>query len=109
MVGQTFTSLIKHGFTSLLDPCGFVLLKGGKIHGVLGVHVDDVIGGGNETFHRNMTEVRKEFDFGAWCVGHFRFKGRQISQMLMEKSCLTWIGTSMSLNKLKCPRPMSVS
>ena len=45
------------------------------------MHVDDVIGGGNETFDRIMTSVRKEFDFGAWDVGNFRFKGRQISQM----------------------------
>ena len=45
------------------------------------MHVDDVIGGGNETFDRIMTAVRKEFDFGAWDVGNFRFKGRQISQM----------------------------
>ena len=73
------TSLIKHGFTSCaLDPCAFVLQKSGKIHGVLGVHVDDVIGGGNETFDRIMTAVRKEFDFGAWDVGNFRFKGRQM-------------------------------
>ena len=28
-----------------------------------------------------MTAVRKEFDFAAWDVGNFRFKGRQISQM----------------------------
>ena len=28
-----------------------------------------------------MTAVRKEFDFGAWDSGNFRFKGRQISQM----------------------------
>ena len=76
------TSLIKHGFTSCaLDPCAFVLQKSGKIHGVLGVHVDDVIGGGNETFDRIMAAVRKEFDFGAWDVGNLRFKGRQISQM----------------------------
>ena len=76
------TSLIKHGFTSCaLDPCAFVFQKSGKIHGVLGVHVDDVIGGGNETFDRIMTAVRKEFDFGAWDVGNFRFKGRQISKM----------------------------
>ena len=52
-----------------------------KIHGVLGVHVDDVIGGAKEIFDRIMTTVRKEFDFGAWDVGNFRFKGRQISQM----------------------------
>ena len=75
-------SLIQHGFTSCaLDPCAFVLRKSGQIHGVLGVHVDDVIGGGDETFDRIMTAVRKEFDFGAWDVGCFRFKGRQISQM----------------------------
>ena len=36
-----------------------------KNHGVLGVHVDDVIGGGDETSDRIMTAVRKEFDFGA--------------------------------------------
>ena len=59
----------------------FVLRKSGKIQGVLGVHVDDVLGGGNETVDRIMTAVRKEFDFGAWDVGNFRFKGRQISQM----------------------------
>ena len=52
-----------------------------SLYGVLGVHVDDVIGGGDETFDRIMTAVRKEFDFGAWDVGNFRFKGRQISQM----------------------------
>ena len=45
------------------------------------MHVDDVIGGGEETFDRIMTAVRKEFDFGAWDVGNFRFKGRQISQI----------------------------
>ena len=76
------TSLIKQGFTSCaLDPCALVLRKSGKIHGVLGVHVDDVIGGGDEVFDRIMTAVRKEFDFGAWDVGNFWFKGRQISQM----------------------------
>ena len=45
------------------------------------MHVDDVIGGGDETFDRIMTAVRKEFDFGVWDIGSFRFKGRQISQM----------------------------
>ena len=45
------------------------------------MHVDDAIGGGDETFDRIMTAVRKEFDFEAWDVGNFRIKGRQISQM----------------------------
>ena len=75
-------TLIEHGFTSCaLDPCAFVVRLSGKIHGVLGVHVDDVIGGGDETFDRIMTAVHKEFDFGAWDIGNFRFKGHQISQM----------------------------
>ena len=73
--------LIEHGFICALDPCAFVLRMREKIHGVLGVHVDDVIGSGDETFDRIMTAVRKEFDFGAWGVGNFRFNGRQISQM----------------------------
>ena len=38
------------------------------------MHVDDVIGGGDEIFDRIMTAVRKEFDFGACDVGNFRFK-----------------------------------
>ena len=98
-------SLVEHGFTSCaLGTCAFVLRMSGKIHGVLGVHVDDVTGGGDETFDRIMTAVRKEFNFGAWDVGNFRFKGRQISQMPNEEIVLTWNSTSMSLNKLKCPR-----
>ena len=68
------------------------------------MHVDDVIGGGNEIFDRIMTTVHKEFDFGTWDIGNFRFKGRQISQMPMEKLCATWNSTSMSLNKFMCPR-----
>ena len=75
-------SLIEYEFTSCaLDPCAFVLRMSGQIHGALGVHVDAVIGGGDETFDRIMTAVRKESDFGAWDVGNFRFKGRQMSQM----------------------------
>ena len=75
-------SLIQHGFTSCsLDPCVFVLRKSGNVHGVIGVHVNDMIGSGNKTFNRVMTAVLKEFDFGSWDIGNFRFKGRQISQM----------------------------
>ena len=103
-------SFIKHGLTSwALDPFAFVLRKSRKIDGVLGVHVDDVIGGGNETFDRIMTAVRKEFDFGAWDVGNFRIKGRQISQIPNGDIVLTWNSTCMSLNELKCPRPTKPS
>ena len=75
------------------------------------MHVDDVIGGGNETFDRVMTTVRKEFDFGAWDVGNFRFKGRQISQMPNGEIVLDMeqYKHELELNKLKCPRPTKPS
>ena len=43
--------------------------------------IDDMIGGGNETFKRVMTAKRIEFDFGTWDIGSLLFKGRQISQV----------------------------
>ena len=78
-------SLIQHGFTCCaLDPCAFVHRMSGKIHGVFGVHVHHVIGGGDEAFDRIMTASRKEFNFGSWDVGNARFHGSET-----EKSCVT--------------------
>ena len=79
--GGTGSKSHSYNMVLRLDPCVFVLRKSGKVHGVLGVHVHDMICGGNETFNRFMTAVRKEFDFGSWDSGNFRFKGRQICQM----------------------------
>ena len=73
------------------------------------MHVDDVIGGGNETFDRTMTTVRKEFDFGTWDVGNFRFKGRQISQMPSGEIVCDMEQYKHELNKLMCPRPTKPS
>ena len=100
------TSLIKHGFTScVLDPCAFVLQKSGTIHGVLGVHFDDVIGGGNETFDRIMTTVRTEFDLGEQrTLAIFGSRVARFRRCHVEKLCATWNSTSMSLNNLMCPR-----
>ena len=61
--GGTDSRIRSSNTSCALDPCTFVLRMSGQIHGVLGVHVDDVIGGGDETFDRIMTAVRKEFDF----------------------------------------------
>ena len=52
------------------------------------MHVVDVIGGGNEIFDRIMTTVRKEFDFGAWDVGNFRFKGESIFADAKWRNCV---------------------
>ena len=87
MVGQTQDIAYQtYGVTSCaLDPCAFVIQKSGKINGVLGVHVDDVIGDGNETFDRITTAMRKEFDFGAGDIDNVRFKGRLFRRCQMEK------------------------
>ena len=75
-------SLLKHGITSCaLDPCAFVLIKQSKVRGLTGVHVDDLLGGGDEVFDGTILEVTREFDVGAWDVGAMRFKERQLTQM----------------------------
>ena len=76
-------SLIQHGFTScaLSIHVHSFFERAEKSMECSGVHVDNVIGGGDETSDRIMTAVRKEFDFGAWDIGNFWFKVRQISQM----------------------------
>eukprot|EP00969_Alexandrium_andersonii_P110058 4855739-Alexandrium_andersonii.AAC.1 len=51
--GRLRKSLEKAGFRSCsLDPCVFVLVKDKKVRGVLGVHVDDIIGGGDTVFEK---------------------------------------------------------
>ena len=105
------TSLIKHGFTSCaLDPCAFVLRKSGKIHGVLGVHVDDVIGGGNETFDRiNDDSAQRVSNLEHGMLAIFGSRVARFRRCQVEKLCATWNSTSMSLNKLMCPRPTKPS
>ena len=60
------TELTKLGFeASPFDPCLFVLREpatssqAGKIAGILGVHVDDGIGGGNKLYEEEIKELEK--------------------------------------------------
>ena len=48
---------------------------------VTGVHVDDLLGGGDEVFDKGILEVKREFDFGAWDVGAMKFKKSHLTQM----------------------------
>ena len=73
-------SLLKRGFTSsALETCAFVVVKQEHIRGVTGVHVDDLLGAGDEALDRTTLEVKREFDFGAWDGGAMRFKERQLT------------------------------
>jgi hypothetical protein len=79
--------LLSLGFViSSFDPCLFVLpnlqAKEGEcqIHGVLGVHVVDGLGGGDATFCQAISALEKRFPFGSQRQGSFTFTGIQVSQ-----------------------------
>ena len=77
------TSLLNLGFiVSPLDPCVFVLpnTQEGKIHGLVGVHVDDGIGAGNEFFQQRIAQLEQKFPFGSKKESSFMFTGIQINQ-----------------------------
>lgn len=77
------TELEKLGFIqSLFDPCVFILKSPdtGKISGVLGVHVDDGLCGGDEYFSRQIRKLSKKYAFGAQKSVNFVFTGIELSQ-----------------------------
>ena len=51
-----------------------------NVQGVLGVHVDDLVGGGNVTFQKAVQRLRTELEFGTWDQSRFRFRGLELSQ-----------------------------
>ena len=80
------TTLEQLGFVVCpLDGCLFSLVtygKGGKpnVRGVLGIHVDDGIGGGDAYFHEVLSRLKKVYDFGAYNEGEFDFCGVRYRQ-----------------------------
>jgi hypothetical protein len=65
------------------DPCTFVLRDKqdpNKIAGILGVHVDDGIGGGNEQFHEVIRKLEQKYPFGSKRVNSFTFTGIDLTQ-----------------------------
>lgn len=81
-------SLLSLGFviSPFDDPCLFVLPKKNpkeheaKIHGVLGIHVDDGVGGGDHVFNQVISALEKKFPFGSQRQGSFTFTGIQVRQ-----------------------------
>ena len=57
-----------------------------NVQGVLGVHVDDLVGGGNLAFQKAVQWLRTELEFGAWEQSRFRFRGRELCQEYNRKS-----------------------
>ena len=57
-----------------------------NVQGVLGVHVDDLVGGRNLAFQKAVQWLRTELEFGTWEQSRFRFRGRELCQEYNRKS-----------------------
>ena len=51
-----------------------------KYHGIIGVAVDDIAGGGDEVWEQAICKLKKRFKFGHWEVGKGKFCSREIVQ-----------------------------
>ena len=52
-----------------------------KLNGILGTHVDDGIGGGNEVFEKALAKLHKILPFGQREYRKFKFTGLDIEQL----------------------------
>ena len=51
-----------------------------NVHGSLGIHVDDGIGGGNQVFMDSLQRTKDKFNFGSFEKGSFTFTGTRFQQ-----------------------------
>ena len=72
----------KIGFRqSQLDQCLFHWWKGQQLHGILCLHVDDMIVAGSESFHEEIIpRLKNSFPFKHWVDGQGQFLGRTLRQ-----------------------------
>ena len=56
-----------------------------NVQGVVGVHVDDLLGGGNLAFQKAVQWLQTELEFGTWDHSRFRFRGRELCQEYNRK------------------------
>ena len=78
-----------HFVPSPFDACLFVLRtpgkdgkprSDGKIEGILGIHVDDGLGGGTEYFYEQIAKLEAKYPFGEKKTTAFTFTGIEMSQ-----------------------------
>ncbi|CAE7299984.1 RE1, partial [Symbiodinium sp. KB8] len=74
--------LLALGFTRHpLEPCVFMLYTEQQLSGVLGMHVDDGVGGGDARFNAKLQELAKTLPFGSRKTGEFVFTGIHLQQL----------------------------
>jgi hypothetical protein len=52
----------------------------GRLEGILGIHVDDGIGGGSAIFEEKIRQLERKFPFGSHKISAFTFTGIEITQ-----------------------------
>ena len=67
---------------SPFDPCLYVLFSEDEksIDGIIGMHVDDGLGGGNSRFEAKLDALERKFTFGSKKAQTFNFTGIEIHQ-----------------------------
>ena len=81
------SELVNLGFEqSPFDPCLMILrtydqrTQESKLEGVLGIHVDDGLGGGSDVFVAKIKQLEMKFPFGSHKVSSFTFTGIEMTQ-----------------------------
>ena len=77
------SALLKLDFEqSPFDPCVFILRHPDNKtpRGIIGIHVDDGLCGGDEVFIKKLHTLREQYPFGSEKVGSFTFTGIQLRQ-----------------------------
>ena len=65
---------------SKLDPCLYTLRKNGKLVGLCGIHVDDLIGAGTKEMDEVLDRLKKKLPFGDYRTHTIRYTGIEIRQ-----------------------------
>ena len=76
--------LLRLGFQqSPFDPCLFILRNphDNQLSGVLGIHVDDGLGGGDDYFNAQVEKLERKFPFGSKKTQQFTYTGIEMHQL----------------------------
>ena len=99
-----------------LDPCVFSYTSGTgqelRVHGAIGIHVDDGIGGGDKVFLQKLEEIRAAFEFGSFEKRSFVFTGISLKQwddgsIEMDQGAYVERIPSISISKMRRQEPTS--
>ena len=60
---------------STLDSCLFMLIRDGELLGVCGIHVDDLLGGGEKAMDDVLEKLKKRLPFGDYRTHTIRYTG----------------------------------